>query len=96
MDTTFRRKMSRTRVNHIDVESDGRTVWINESSRCVARFCPDSREFLIDEKDPQMVKHADSGPTREDWTDFYAVIEGAYHIDFPQEHRPMYIRDVAA
>jgi hypothetical protein len=87
--------MLRTPTPLVDIESDGRTVWVNQGGRCVARFCPNSREFLIDEKDPEQVKHF-HGPTREDWVDFYTVIEVAFHIDFPQEHRPMYIRDAAA
>jgi hypothetical protein len=42
-----------------------------------------------------MVQHF-HGPTIADWTDFYSIIERSFHLDFPQEHRPLYIRDVAA
>jgi antitoxin (DNA-binding transcriptional repressor) of toxin-antitoxin stability system len=95
MKTTLRRKMLRTPTSLVDIESDGRTVWVNQHGRCVARFCPISREFLIDETKPWMVKHS-HGPSIVDWTDFCSVVELAFHLNFPQEHRPLYIQDVAA
>jgi hypothetical protein len=95
MDTTIRRQMLRTITPLVNIESDGRTVWVNQKGRCVARFCPNSREFLIDESTPEAVQHF-HGPSIVDWTDFCLVVEKTFHLDFPQEHRPLYLRNVAA
>ena len=93
MDTTIRIKMITTLVGTTNIDSDGRTVWINRNCQCLARFCPVSREYNMHWRKPQVIRHRGAEPTLDDWESFVAVIDESFEIKIGPEHRPFYIQE---
>jgi len=102
MDWMSRRKLIRTILPDDcgDISSDGRTVWINKGV-CIARFCPESREYVPVSRDDSrtgleyeggMRPHPQEGATLEDWLDFVNGVKGRWGIVIGQEHTPLYIK----
>lgn len=94
MDNKVPQKMFTTCLHQgaIYIESDSRTVWVNEGGRCIARFGKGLREFLMDTRTPEVTKHSEEGPTIQDWNDFVIVVEGYTKGKVDPGHRPKYIR----
>ena len=77
----------------MDVTSNGKTVWVNSSSKgCVARFCQLSLELM-----PNTATFSvRSEPTKhdgEDWDRFKAMVSNAYGVAVSDEHEPVFSKN---
>jgi len=74
-------------TSDLDVESDGRVVWINGATGCVARFGANGID--IHTRDTTACLHCTHGPTTaEDWRIFQGKMLEHYRLVIGDEHRP--------
>ena len=84
--------MRTTVVDQTEVTSDGRTVWVNDRQQCVARFCPISHEYMISMRNTETRKHAEDGPSFDDWESFRHGVEHRFNIVVDPKHAPIDLR----
>ncbi len=76
------------------VESDGRTVWVN-APECIARFCPISGEVFqqhgdfADRQETLYMKRA-SDP-KIDWKDWVGMVKKHHGVTVGEEYRPRFV-----
>ena len=77
----------------LEVTSDGKTVWINDSNgHCVARFGP--RGIDIHRPLSQQITTGkqclDCRMGMNSWDEFLTAVKSHFNFDVPNEHRPLW------
>lgn len=66
--------------------ADGRTVWLNNASGCVARFGVSAQEV-----GKFRVAHPAEGPTMAEWRQFTTAVRERLSVEVPQLYIPEFL-----
>lgn len=83
-------EMKVDQLEGIEVKSDGRTVWVNGSKGCVARFCPVSHEIWVNGTE-YVRNHPGNKPDFSHWKSFRQRVFDNYSIVVGNKHIPLYL-----
>ncbi len=82
------------KIELVDIDTDGRTVWVNTAEKCIGRFCSSSCEVFV----PKAKRHPSMSRMGElefrspaNWPWWLETLKRIHDVDMPPHYKPDYI-----